>query len=78
MIIIGLGFEQNDWQLQSTLTHIGVSSLAKILEELQNADILAKSSALAEATLSSANALTVKRKPTTTSKNLFDCAIHGC
>ena len=64
MIIIGLGFKQNDWQLQSTLTHIGVSSLAKIPEELQNTNILAKSSALAEATSSSTDALTAKKKKT--------------
>ena len=77
MIIIGLGFEQKDWQLQSTLTHIGVGSLAKILKELRNADILAKSSALAEATSSSADALSAKRKPATASKHFFECAIHG-
>ena len=77
MIIIGLGFKQKDRQLQSTLTHIGVGSLTKILEELRNADILAKSSALAEATSSSADALTAKRKPPTASKHLFECAIHG-
>ena len=77
IIIFGLGFEQNDRQLQSTLIHIGVGSLAKILEQLQSADILAKSRALAEATSSSADALTAKRKLATTSKNLFDCAIHG-
>lgn len=34
MIIIGLGFDEKDHQLQSTLMHLGVESLAKILEEL--------------------------------------------
>lgn len=77
MIIVGLGFEARDRQLQSTLTHIGVGSLARILEELRNADTLIRASAMAEATSSTADALAAKKKPVTTSKGLFECAIHG-
>ena len=77
MIVVGLGFEEKDRQLQSTLTHIGISSLDKILEELRKADTLIKSKALAEATSSSVDALTAKKRPSTTSKNLFDCVVHG-
>ena len=59
------------------LTHIGVGSLPRILEALHNADTLFKSTALAEATSTSADALTVKRKPATISKDSFECAVHG-
>lgn len=77
MIIVGLGFEARDRQLQSTLTHIGVGSLARILEELRNANTLIRASAMAKATSSTADALAAKKKPVTTSKGLFECAIHG-
>ena len=40
MIIIGLGFNEKDRQPQSTLMHIGIGSLARILEALRNADTL--------------------------------------
>ena len=77
MIIIGLSFDEKDRQLKSMLIHIGVGSLSKILEELRKADMVAKSSALAEATSSSAEALTAKKKQATMSKGTFDCLFHG-
>ena len=77
MIIVGLGFEEKDRRLQSTLTHIGVGSLTRILEELRNTDTLIRASALAEATSSSVNALAARKKPATTSKSLFECIVHG-
>lgn len=42
MIIIELGFNEKGQQFQSTLTHIGVGSLARILEVLWNANTLVK------------------------------------
>lgn len=77
MIVIGLGFNEKDRQLQSTLTHIGIGSLARILEALRNADTLAKSSALAEATSSSVDALAAKGKATAASRSQFTCVVHG-
>ena len=75
MIIIGLGSTNEEHQLKHTLTHINVSTVNKILEELQKADNLVRSDNLASASNPN-DPLTSKAKPSK-SKPLLHCHHHG-
>ena len=75
MIIIGLGATAEECQLKHMLTHMNISTVDKIIEELQKADNLVRSDNLAIASNPS-EALVAKAKASS-SKPSFQCQDHG-
>ncbi|KAF8578387.1 hypothetical protein K439DRAFT_1638859 [Ramaria rubella] len=74
IIIIGLGSSPDEHQLKHTLTHVGINTVDKVLEELQKAENLARSSNIAN-TLNP-EALAAMAKRTASHSTQFFCTQH--